>query len=201
MRVAEICPSSRNVARVRRIRSPTTTQTPLTGCSSAWLEWLAWSKKSPVRIRPPRLTDFLVRRPTLDDADAVVGSHTERNRVDFGEVDGSSSAGPSFRAWVASDEASLETDAGSHTSTDSWSLRARSARARLATWRTSRPSTRRARARDRLASLDPPEDWAREHDLSRLHVHVVTEMAVDWGRDPWSRDRSLLLAHGDRPGV
>jgi mycothiol synthase len=120
---------------------------------------------------------FSVRRPTLDDADAVAALLVDRDRVDFGETDGLSLTGDDLRNWWSRDEARLVTDA--------WvALRGKDLLAyalvrperdlaNLADESSVHPEARGLGIGTRL--LDEAERWARDRGLARFQVHVVNE--------------------------
>lgn len=123
------------------------------------------------------MEDVVVRRPTLADADGVAALLVERDRVDFGEVEGLSLTGDLLRAWWAMDEGRLATDAWVVYREDETVgyafVRAEGDFANLADESCVHPQARGLGIGSNL--LDEAERWAREHGFGRFQVHVVNE--------------------------
>jgi mycothiol synthase len=121
--------------------------------------------------------DLLVRRPTLADAEGVASLLSERDRVDFGEVDGMALTGEVLRDWWAMDEPRLANDAWIVVRGDETVAYAR-ARPEGDFANVADESCVHPKARGRgigSGLLDRAEGWAREQGLGRLQVHVVNE--------------------------
>jgi len=121
--------------------------------------------------------DALVRPPTLEDADGVAALLVERDRVDFGEVDGLSLSGDVLRNWWAMDEGRLATDAWVVNREDETVgyafIRAEGDLANLADESSVHPQARGLGIGSQL--LDEAEGWAGDRGLRRIQVHVVNE--------------------------
>jgi GNAT superfamily N-acetyltransferase len=140
------------------------------------------------------MNNVIVRAPTLDDAHRVSELIAERDRADFAEVDSISFTGDELREWWRLDEALLETDA--------WIAlaggdvvayaRARDERdlAYLEDDSCVHPKARGSGLGSKL--LDLAESWARDRDLARMQVHVVTE---DGRRLAEERGHELVRYH------
>jgi mycothiol synthase len=140
------------------------------------------------------MNNVIVRAPTLDDAHRVAELIAERDRADFAEVDSISFTGDELREWWRLDEALLETDA--------WIVldggdvvayaRARDERdlAYLEDDSCVHPKARGSGLGSKL--LDLAESWARDRDLARMQVHLVTE---DGRRLAEERGHELVRYH------
>jgi mycothiol synthase len=133
--------------------------------------------------------EITVRAPTLDDAHSVAALIAERDRADFGAVDGIAFTGDELREWWGLDEASLETDA--------WIAlregeviaytRVEPERdlANVADESCVRPDARGLGLSWQL--LDRVERWARERGLARMQIHVAGDdgrrLAEDRGHE------------------
>jgi mycothiol synthase len=123
------------------------------------------------------MEQFVVRRPTLADADAVAALLVDRDRVDFDETDGLSLTGAELRNWWSLDEPRLATDAWIALRGDAvvgYALvRQERDLANLADESSVHPQARGLGIGTRL--LDEAERWARDLGLARFQVHVVNE--------------------------
>ena len=124
------------------------------------------------------MEDVEVRRPTLADADGVASLLVERDRIDFGEVDGLAITGDLLRNWWGMNEARLATDVWvaarngevvGYASVD----RDGDDLANLADESCVHPAARGIGLGSHLLELS--EEWARSRGLARFHVHVVNE--------------------------
>jgi mycothiol synthase len=120
---------------------------------------------------------FAIRRPTLEDADAVAALLVDRDYADFDETDGLSLTGAELRSWWAMDEPRLATDAWLALRGDDvvgYALvRPERDLANLADESSVHPEARGLGIGTRL--LDEAEQWARGRGLARFQVHVVNE--------------------------
>jgi mycothiol synthase len=135
------------------------------------------------------VSEVSVRAPTLEDAQRVAALIAERDRADFGEVDGISFTGDELREWWALDEAALETDAwiGLLDGEVVAYTRARRERdlANLEDESCVHPAARGLGVGSNL--LDLAEGWARDRGLARIQMHVVSDdgrrLAEDRGHE------------------
>jgi mycothiol synthase len=140
------------------------------------------------------MNNVIVRAPTLDDAHRVAELIVERDRADFAEVDSISFTGDELREWWRLDEALLETDAW--IALDGGDVvayaRARDERdlAYLEDDSCVHPKARGSGLGSKL--LDLAESWARDRDLARMQVHLVTE---DGRRLAEERGHELVRYH------
>jgi mycothiol synthase len=133
--------------------------------------------------------EITVRAPTLDDAPRVAALIEERDRADFGAVDGIAFTGDELREWWGRDEASLETDAWIALRGDEVIAYARVERERdlanVADESCVSPDARGLGLGWRL--LDRVERWASERSLARMQVHVAGDdgrrLAEDRGHE------------------
>ena len=123
------------------------------------------------------MQSVVVRRPTLDDASGVAMLLAARDRADFGEDDPIGFTGDELRDWWAMDEPGLATDAWIALRGDEIVGYARTGRERdvanLADESCVHPQARGIGKGSRLR--DEAEQWARQNDFRRFHVHVVNE--------------------------
>jgi mycothiol synthase len=135
------------------------------------------------------MPEVTVRAPTLDDASSVAALIAERDRVDFGAVDGIALTGAELREWWGLDEGSLGTDAwivlrGGEVIAYTRVERERDL-ANVADESCVRPDARGLGLGWQL--LDRVERWARERSLARMQIHVAGDdgrrLAKDRGHE------------------
>jgi mycothiol synthase len=135
------------------------------------------------------MPEVTVRAPTLDDASSVAALIAERDRVDFGAVDGIALTGAELREWWGLDEGSLGTDAwivlrGGEVIAYTRVERERDL-ANVADESCVRPDARGLGLGWQL--LDRVERWARERSLARVQIHVAGDdgrrLAEDRGHE------------------
>jgi hypothetical protein len=133
--------------------------------------------------------EIIVRAPTLDDAHSVAGLIAERDRVDFGAVDGITFTGDELREWWGSTRRAWRPTRGSPCAGATSSPTHASSPSVI--WRTSRTSRVCARTPAGSGSvwelLDRVERWARERSLARVQIHVAGDdgrrLAEDRGHE------------------
>ena len=123
------------------------------------------------------MESVVVRRPTLDDASGVAALLAARDRADFAEDDPIGFTGEELRDWWAMDEPALATERwialrDGEIVGYAWVHREGEV-ANLADESCVHPQARGLGIGSGL--LDQAEQWARENDLPRFHVHVVNE--------------------------
>src|SRR5215210_1924253 len=176
-------PLSRTASATSSVMSRTASPPSVRSCRSPWNTFIGGH---PIHRRPescgirwPRFAvdDVEVRRPTLADADAVASLLVERDRVDFGEVDGLPLTGDLLRNWWGMDEPRLATDVWVAVREGQLvgyaSVRDGEDLANLADESCVHPAARGVGIGSRL--LDLSEEWARDRGLARFHAHVVNE--------------------------